>query len=94
MVTQEAVGIDVELLNEIQVKVLEVYKQRATTCKEPLHESSYNLCASSMETALYKATNHLLDDLSRNARLLGTPERCFPFLRPLQVLDCRMFLHG
>jgi len=72
---QEAVGIDVELLNEIQVKILDVYKQRASSCKEPHNESSYNLCASSMETALYKATNHLLDDLSRNARLLGTPER-------------------
>lgn len=72
---QEAVGIDVELLNEIQVKILEVYSQRASKCMEPLQESSYTLCASSMETALYKATNHLLDDLSRNARLLGTPER-------------------
>lgn len=72
---QEAVGIDVELLNEIQVKILEVYSLRALSCCEPLLESSYTLCASSMETALYKATNHLLDDLSRNARLLGTPER-------------------
>ena len=72
---QEAVGIDVELLNEIQVKILEVYSVRALSCAEPLLESSYTLCASSMETALYKATNHLLDDLSRNARLLGTPER-------------------
>ena len=64
-----------ELLNEIQVKILEVYSLRALSCCEPLLESSYTLCASSMETALYKATNHLLDDLSRNARLLGTPER-------------------
>ena len=76
---QEAVGIDVELLNEIQVKILEVYSLRALSCCEPLLESSYTLCASSMETALYKATNHLLDDLSRNARLLGTPER-WPFV--------------
>ena len=68
-------GIDAQLLNDIQERVLEVYRRRALGCNDPQQESSYHLCASSLETALYKATNHLLDDLSRNVRLLGTPER-------------------
>lgn len=91
-VIQEAVGIDVELLNEIQVKILEVYSLRALSCCEPLLESSYTLCASSMETALYKATNHLLDDLSRNARLLGTPERYKLAFSPWHIFDFRSHL--
>lgn len=72
---QEAVGIDVNLLNDIQERVLDVYRRRAQVSSEQPHENSFILCASSLETALYNATDRLLDDLSRNVRLLGTPER-------------------
>ena len=36
----------------------------------------WDLCIAQVHAALTKATGQLLDDLNRNARLLGTPERC------------------
>ena len=72
---QEAVGIDVQLLNDTQERILNVYKREPKETRMPQEENCLHLCASSLNGALYKATNHLLDDLHRNYRLLGTPER-------------------
>lgn len=126
---QDTVGIDVEQLDDIQVRMLQLYssnpntpshtgseahmresianfchtqvphlhsspesfiychQQQATfACGEKaamclLQSAVLNLCQTDMgggaqvHAALTKATGQLLDDLHRNVRLLGTPER-------------------
>jgi len=47
-------------------------------------ESIGNLCCASIHSSLYRATNLLLDDLHRHARLLSTPERAQAMLAAAQ----------
>ena len=47
-------------------------------------ESIGNLCCTSIHSSLYRATNLLLDDLHRHARLLSTPERAQAMLAAAQ----------
>lgn len=80
---QDKIGIDVQLLDEMQKSILGLY--RSPTSLSPsaagqrdldaIQESINGLCSASIQTALYKAAGQLLDDLHRNVRLLGTPER-------------------
>lgn len=79
---QDAVGINVRLLDEVQSRILSLYTPSAavTDGGAPAPESSeddaQHIFAKAVEAALYKATHQLLDDLHRNCHLLGTPERC------------------
>lgn len=45
---------------------------------DAIQDSINGLCSASIQSALYKAAGQLLDDLHRNVRLLGTPERWAP----------------
>lgn len=80
---QDRIGIDVELLDEMQKSILGLYRSPATpsqtagsqTNLDAIQDSINGLCSASIQSALYKAAGQLLDDLHRNVRLLGTPER-------------------
>ena len=85
---QDRIGIDVELLDEMQKSILGLYRTPATpsqavlansTNLDAIQDSINGLCSASIQSALYKAAGQLLDDLHRNVRLLGTPERCVVF---------------
>lgn len=75
---QDAVGMDMRLLDAVQSKIVSLYAPVAEAspphpgAQRPLAE----VFARCVESCMYKATNELLDDLHRNYRLLGTPERC------------------
>ena len=83
LLLQDRIGIDVELLDEMQKSILGLYRTPTTNSPSALgrvnidaiQESINGLCSASIQTALYKAAGQLLDDLHRNVRLLGTPER-------------------
>ena len=80
---QDRIGIDVELLDEMQKSILGLYRSPPSLSPsaagqrdlDAIQESINGLCSASIQTALYKAAGQLLDDLHRNVRLLGTPER-------------------
>ena len=86
MAWQDAVGLDVQALDTIQQDILTLYKQPTAQpvgldglpSHEAIGDSIAGLCSVSIWSALYKATQQLLDDLNRNVRLLGTPERQAP----------------
>ena len=92
---QDRIGIDVELLDEMQKSILGLYRNPATVSPSALgqanldaiQESINGLCSASIQTALYKAAGQLLDDLHRNVRLLGTPERS------VHCLPCQLSLY-
>ncbi|KAL3132600.1 hypothetical protein ABBQ32_009129 [Trebouxia sp. C0010 RCD-2024] len=89
---KDRIGIDVELLDEMQKSILGLYRTPATSSPSALgrvnidaiQESINGLCSASIQTALYKAAGQLLDDLHRNVRLLGTPERAQVLLAAAQ----------
>ena len=74
---QDAVGMDMRLLDAVQSRIVSLYTPLAEAsaqqpgAQRPLAE----VFARCVESCMYKATNELLDDLHRNYRLLGTPER-------------------
>ena len=70
---QDKVGIDVKLLDEIQSRLLGLYRQPKG---DPLTQHPSTIFQESVTTTLYKATMQLLDDLHSNCRMLGVPERC------------------
>ena len=72
---QDKVGIDVKLLDEVQSRLLGLYRQPKG---DPLTQHPSTIFQESVTTTLYKATMQLLDDLHSNCRMLGVPERC-PF---------------
>ena len=80
---QDRIGIDVQLLDEMQKSILGLYRTPPSLSPsapgqrdlDAIQESINGLCSASIQTALYKAAGQLLDDLHRNVRLLGTPER-------------------
>lgn len=89
MRAQDAVGIDILRLDAVQSRIVSLYAPVAqpyeaeavppAAVPQPLSE----VFARCVESCMYKATNELLDDLHRNYRLLGTPERCLsPFQGP------------
>lgn len=69
---QEGVGINAELLEEMQEKILTIYTKGGSDAKKTEHLLPLK---HTVEATLTRATNQLIDDLSRNVRLLGTPER-------------------
>jgi len=78
---QDTVGIDVALLDDTQRRLLALFPVPAAPPRPSGAAPSgaaavATLCANAVTAALYKAANGLLDDLHRNVRLLGTPERC------------------
>lgn len=70
---QDKVGIDVKLLDEVQSRLLGLYRQPKG---DPLTQHPSTIFQESVTTTLYKATMQLLDDLHSNCRMLGVPERC------------------
>lgn len=80
---KDRIGIDVELLDQMQRDILNLYKSAGSpstvsatqTNLDAIQDSINGLCSASIQSALYKAAGQLLDDLHRNVRLLGTPER-------------------
>ena len=84
LLLQDRIGIDVQLLDEMQKSILGLYRSPPSLSPsaagqrdlDAIQESINGLCSASIQTALYKAAGQLLDDLHRNVRLLGTPERC------------------
>ena len=80
---KDRIGIDVELLDQMQQDILNLYKTVEVTSVvnstqsnlDAIQDSINGLCSASIQSALYKAAGQLLDDLHRNVRLLGTPER-------------------
>ena len=83
------VGIDVERLEATQARILGLYSVRGAgaapaSAATAAADSIATLCATSIQSSLYKATNTLLDDLHRHARLLGTPERAAALLAAAQ----------
>ena len=54
---------------------------------DAIQESINGLCSASIQTALYKAAGQLLDDLHRNVRLLGTPERLLTAAQHVSLLS-------
>lgn len=83
LLLQDRIGIDVQLLDEMQKSILGLYRTPPSLSPsaagqrdlDAIQESINGLCSASIQTALYKAAGQLLDDLHRNVRLLGTPER-------------------
>ena len=71
---QEAVGIDAELLDLTQARILDLYSHNPSG-KDPIQDETFALSQHTVEASLRKATNQLIDDLSRNVRMLHTPER-------------------
>ena len=69
----------------MQKSILGLYKTPASPSQpaadqtaanlDAIQDSINGLCSASIQSALYKAAGQLLDDLHRNVRLLGTPER-------------------
>lgn len=91
---KDRIGIDVELLDQMQRDILNLYKTGVTspstvsptqTNLDAIQDSINGLCSASIQSALYKAAGQLLDDLHRNVRLLGTPER-YSFVMDLAKL--------
>ena len=84
-VLQDRIGIDVELLDEMQKSILGLYKSPNSPSQpaadqtaanlDAIQDSINGLCSASIQSAMYKAAGQLLDDLPRNVRLLGKPER-------------------
>ncbi len=74
LTAQDTVGIDVALVEETQRRLLALFPVPPGAPRGGIAVAT--LCAGAVAGALYKATNGLLDDLHRNVRLLGTPERC------------------
>lgn len=60
---------------------------------DAIQESINGLCSASIQTALYKAAGQLLDDLHRNVRLLGTPERSVTAAQHVSLLSGALKLH-
>lgn len=89
---KDRIGIDVELLDEMQKSILGLYRSPAIpsptaanqTNLDAIQDSINGLCSASIQSALYKAAGQLLDDLHRNVRLLGTPERAQVLLAAAQ----------
>lgn len=85
---QDAVGIDIKLLDAVQSKIVSIY----AGLQEPYNPSALgtfnDVFPKSVQDCMYKATGCLLDDLYRNCRLLGTPERSSThpsLLQPQQI---------
>ncbi|KAK9909040.1 hypothetical protein WJX75_006403 [Coccomyxa subellipsoidea] len=75
---KDAVGMDMQLLDAVQSKIVSLYAPLAQDASPPQPGAQPPLgevFARCVESCMYKATNELLDDLHRNYRLLGTPER-------------------
>ena len=75
---QDAVCMDMQLLDAVQSKIVSLYAPLAQDASPPQPGAQPPLgevFARCVESCMYKATNELLDDLHRNYRLLGTPER-------------------
>ena len=70
-------GVDVLLLDQLQQQILNLYRTPpgGANSSDAIQDSINGLCSVSIQTSLYKAAGQLLDDLHRNVRLLGTPER-------------------
>ncbi|KAK9819719.1 hypothetical protein WJX72_001643 [[Myrmecia] bisecta] len=86
---KDKVGIDAALLDSMQRAILDLYKVEAPRSTPPtnmdtIQDSINGLCSVSIQSALYKAAGQLLDDLHRNVRLLGTPERAQVLLAAAQ----------
>ena len=76
---QDAVGIDVQLLDEVHGAIAALYQPLPAGSGAPaMQVEARQVFAQAVEASLYKATNQLLDDLHGNCSLLGTPERCPP----------------
>jgi len=92
---QDTVGIDVALLDDTQRRLLALFPVPAAPPRPSGAAPSgaaavATLCANAVTAALCKAANGLLDDLHRNVRLLGTPERCAARRPALRLI----VLHG
>lgn len=79
--------MDMRLLDAVQSRVVSLYAPLAEGASDaaqpqPAARPLAEVFARCVESCLYKATNELLDDLHRNYRLLGTPERCLLLFRP------------
>lgn len=104
---KDRIGIDVELLDQMQRDILNLYKSvnspstvsPTQTNLDAIQDSINGLCSASIQSALYKAAGQLLDDLHRNVRLLGTPERYASVIsnsnmHNLHISDNRPFAYG
>ena len=82
MPRQDTVGIDAALLEDTQRRLLALFPvppgapRGGNGAPASGAAAVATLCAGAVAAALCKATSGLLDDLHRNVRLLGTPERC------------------
>ncbi len=62
-------------LDEVQTRLLGLYAPLQGP-GDPLTPHPSTIFQESVFAALYKATMQLLDDLTKNCRMLGVPERC------------------
>jgi hypothetical protein len=76
VLVQDAVGIDKKLLDEVQSRIVSFYASLHAPYDPSAVKTVDEVFLKCVESSMYKATNALLDDLHRNYRLLGTPERC------------------
>lgn len=90
MHAQDKVGINVGLLDQVQVRLLSLYGPPEGTPRDPLTVPPGAIFQEGVTATLYKATMQLLDDLHNNCRMLGVPERCNSQIgcRKRQVLCC------